>query len=230
MEWNSPLIRGGYLFCMKKRRSLRLPYYDYSSAGYYFVTVCTKHRKKIFGDVVREGDDVNVELSPIGKIVERELLVSEIIRDEIGADVYVIMPNHIHIIVWVNPECGAGDDDRRQCTGDRRQCTGDRRQCTGDRRSPLRQNGCRGRRCRPDARRRCTASGRKLQKRSLGSFMAGFKSAVTSSTRFVFGNPEINIWQRNYYERIIRNRRELHTLRKYIEHNPVNWWLDEYYE
>jgi REP element-mobilizing transposase RayT len=57
--------------------------------------------------------------------------------------------------------------------------------------------------------------------------MAGFKSAVTSSVRFVIGNANINIWQRNYYERVIRNRKELRKIRRYIKNNPTEWLLDD---
>ena len=60
--------------------------------------------------------------------------------------------------------------------------------------------------------------------RSLGSFIAGFKASVTSRT-----GRELNmtgIWQRNYYEHIIRNERELHNIARYIRDNPLNWQLD----
>jgi REP element-mobilizing transposase RayT len=60
--------------------------------------------------------------------------------------------------------------------------------------------------------------------RSLGSFVAGFKASVTSRA-----NRELNmtrIWQRNYYEHIVRDDRELDTIRWYILNNPLNWQLD----
>ena len=60
--------------------------------------------------------------------------------------------------------------------------------------------------------------------RSLGSFIAGFKASVTSRA-----GRELNmtgIWQRNYYEHIIRNERELHNIARYIRDNPLNWQLD----
>ncbi len=63
--------------------------------------------------------------------------------------------------------------------------------------------------------------------RSLGSIVKGFKIGVTKWFR---RNTNIhNVWQRNYYERIIRNDKELYEIRKYIEQNPLKWALDEYH-
>jgi len=64
-----------------------------------------------------------------------------------------------------------------------------------------------------------------LSQKSLGAFVAGFKSSVTKRIR-----DELNttgIWQRNYYDRILRNERELDAIRKYIETNPLRWAEDE---
>jgi REP element-mobilizing transposase RayT len=204
---------------MKKRQSMRLPHYDYSSPGFYFITVCTNHREHLFGDVVRVGNEAQIQLNAIGKIVERELYLSEITRDEMGIGLHVIMPNHVHCIVRINPEHGIGDGDRRICG---------RRPAMNGRPPDAPTARCRrGRRRRPCGSCRPDASERQLQKRSLGSFMAGFKSAVTSSVRFVIGNANINIWQRNYYERVIRNRKELRKIRRYIKNNPTEWLLDD---
>ena len=60
--------------------------------------------------------------------------------------------------------------------------------------------------------------------RSLGSFMAGFKASVTSRARNELGMT--GIWQRNYYDHIIRKDRELNNIRWYILNNPRNWQLD----
>lgn len=58
---------------------------------------------------------------------------------------------------------------------------------------------------------------------SLGSVLAGFKAAVTSRARLVTEDSEESIWQRNYYERIIRDEREMEAVRHYIRANPENW-------
>ncbi len=65
----------------------------------------------------------------------------------------------------------------------------------------------------------------RLKPKSLSSFVAGFKSSVTKRIRDELN--ETGIWQRNYYDRIIRNDKELNAIRDYIESNPRNWAEDE---
>ena len=62
--------------------------------------------------------------------------------------------------------------------------------------------------------------------RSLGSFIAGYKSIVTRRVNAHFGTIGVPLWQRNYYERIIRNENEWDRARRYIQNNPLNWELD----
>ena len=64
-----------------------------------------------------------------------------------------------------------------------------------------------------------------MKPRSLGSLIAGFKSSVTKRIRDELN--ETGIWQRNYYEHIIRNEKELDAIRRYIESNPLNWSEDD---
>ena len=64
--------------------------------------------------------------------------------------------------------------------------------------------------------------------RSLGSFIAGFKSAVTKRINQHRGTPGAPVWQRNYYEYIIRDDRALNAIRRYIAENPMRWHLDRY--
>ncbi len=62
--------------------------------------------------------------------------------------------------------------------------------------------------------------------RSLGSIVAGFKSAATKRINVVRHTPGLPVWQRNYYERVIRNEAELNATRQNIIDNPLNWALD----
>lgn len=80
--------------------SARLPGWDYSAPGAYFITICTAGRAHLFG-TVRDG---RVILSPLGQIVREEWEKSFAIRRELACDAFVIMPNHIHAIVRVIPE------------------------------------------------------------------------------------------------------------------------------
>ena len=81
------------------RRSIRLKGYDYTQPGAYFVMICTYQRQEIFGEVVAG----NMQLSPSGKIVREEWLKTTQIRQEVKLheDEFVIMPNHIHGIIWI---------------------------------------------------------------------------------------------------------------------------------
>lgn len=79
------------------RRSIRLRGYDYSQAGYYFVTICCYRRQRLFGEIV---DDA-MQLNQYGEIVKNEWLKSAVIRPDIQLDKYIVMPNHFHGIVII---------------------------------------------------------------------------------------------------------------------------------
>lgn len=78
-----------------RRHSLRLPWWDYSEAGWYFITICTKDRQCTLGEVV-EGSMV---LTPAGQIVEEEWQRTSAVRHHVNLDEFVIMPNHLHGIL-----------------------------------------------------------------------------------------------------------------------------------
>ena len=82
------------------RRSIRLPEYDYSQSGYYFITICTYQKQYLFGEI----KDDRMILNQIGNIVVQEWLKSSEIRKEIQLDQWVLMPNHIHSIVVINKD------------------------------------------------------------------------------------------------------------------------------
>ena len=193
------------------RRSIRLKGYDYTQPGAYFITLVTYQRNEIFGEVV----DDEMKLSTLGHIVYDEWMRSIQIRKEIRLyeDEFVVMPNHIHAIVWmVNPIVGA-DGVRPSDPPSNKIITANPNQTLvvrsrgeigvigeGARRAPLRGM-------------------------SLGAFIAGFKSTVTSRAR-----RELNmtgIWQRNYYEHIIRNETEFKHIWDYIDDNPRKWQEDK---
>jgi REP element-mobilizing transposase RayT len=166
-------------------------------AGAYFITLVTFQRDSLFGEI-RNG---KMKLNRHGMIVQEEWFASADIRKEIRLypEEFVVMPNHIHGIVWIVDTTGA-DGRVGENSVDNVGATG---------RSPLqkptRQPG--------------------PAKKSLSSFVAGFKSAVTKRIRNELN--ETGIWQRNYHDRIIRDEPELENIRKYIEINPSNWEQDE---
>jgi REP element-mobilizing transposase RayT len=93
---------------LPKRKDLRLKQYDYSSKGAYFVTICIKDRKRILSDITKSvgvgaHDDPQIRLTEIGRIIEKYLLSSENISG-VKIDRYVIMPDHIHVIIFLYPD------------------------------------------------------------------------------------------------------------------------------
>jgi len=165
------------------RRSIRLPAYDYTQPGAYFLTVVTHQRQCLFGEVV----DGQVLVSAYGEAVRQEWLRSTQIRREIQLDAFVVMPNHIHGIVIIGGQTVGAHG--RAPPG---------RAPPG--RAPLHRSPL-----------------------SLGSFVAGFKSAVTKRINEIRATPGLPVWQHNYYERVIRNEEELRQIRQYIIDNPAQW-------
>ncbi len=94
---------------LPSRKPTRLKGYDYGSNGYYFVTICSHNRKQIFSKIVGQGlAPAKIELSSYGIIAQEQLLKIENRFKDVKIDKYVIMPNHIHIIVVINrTEAGA---------------------------------------------------------------------------------------------------------------------------
>nr|WP_229638581.1 transposase [Waterburya agarophytonicola] len=66
-----------------------------------------------------------------------------------------------------------------------------------------------------------------MKPKSLSSLMAGFKSIATKKINILRGTPGTPLWQRNYYEHIIRNPDAMNKIRQYIIHNPVSWSVDQ---
>lgn len=145
-----------------KRKSIRLKGYDYSQEGYYFITICTYRKKKIFGNIIND----KMVLSKYGVEAQKILLnIKNRLERKISIDYYIIMPNHIHFILI------------------------------------LKNNNV----------------------INLKDFITTYKSTVTKKINKI---ETIKIWQRNYYEHIIRNEKELYAIIEYIENNPINWNKD----
>ena len=88
------------------RKPNRLPYFDYSTPGAYFITVCTKDRKCVLGQIV--GASIarpqTVQLSEYGRIVERAICEIPMHYPAISVDHYTVMPNHIHLLLQINTD------------------------------------------------------------------------------------------------------------------------------
>jgi len=91
---------------LPKRKPNRLREYDYSTPGAYFITFCTKDRKNLFWEnvgasIARPQD---VQLSSCGKLADHAIQQIPIRYPSISVDQYVIMPNHIHLLLQINAE------------------------------------------------------------------------------------------------------------------------------
>ena len=83
---------------LPKRKPTRLKGYDYSQNGAYFITICTHQKKHLFGEIT----NAHMHLNDLGEIVNREILKIESHYPNIEIDKYVIMPNHIHLIIIIS--------------------------------------------------------------------------------------------------------------------------------
>ena len=92
---------------LPKRKPLRLTNFDYSSTGAYFITICTENRKNLLSTVVGEGlAPPAVQLKLCGKVAQKQLLLLEQRYPNVKIDKYVIMPNHIHLIIILRKGAG----------------------------------------------------------------------------------------------------------------------------
>ena len=91
---------------LPKRKAIRLPEYDYSSPGAYFVTICTHDRRCILSRITVGADapgGPSLKLTDTGKIVEQYILSTDRMAG-FHVDNYVIMPNHIHMLLRIDSE------------------------------------------------------------------------------------------------------------------------------
>ena len=162
---------------LPKRKSTRLKNFDYSSSGAYFITICTKNRRRNLSRIVGVdalGDPQNVELLPHGMVADKYIKQMNGFYENITVDQYVIMPNHIHLILAVRE----GGSPRTS--------------------TPTKQTT------------------------SVSHFVSTFK-------RFCNKEYGRNIWQRGFYDHIIRGREDYEEIVKYIYENPIRWYYDELY-
>jgi putative transposase len=188
------------------RRSIRLKSYNYTWTGSYFITVVSQHRACLFGDVLED----EMILNEAGKMVVSAWSDLPARFPVASTDAFVVMPNHVHgIIVINNPKpVGAGLVPAPVPTS----APGKRAATRG--RAPTRGAPTDGDRS-----------------PALGNIVGTFKSLTTRTymegVRHQGWQPfETRLWQRNYYERVIRNEDELDHTRAYIEQNPLNWAQD----
>jgi putative transposase len=230
------LYRGRY-----RIESARRPGWNYTTPGWYFVTLCTHRRVCVLGDV-RDG---RVRLSKIGRIVAEEWQRTPRVRPNVVLDAWVIMPNHLHGIVRILPRTdGAADDagigagvDRARDDADVGGTVETPRRCVSTAASaPMPGFASTAASARSSGSAPTivdashddhveTAGPRsRLQPGSLGAIIGQFKSMCTKRIRAA--SQDCFAWQTRYYDSIIRDGASLQRVRRYIAANPARWDRD----
>ena len=198
--------------------SSRAPFWDYSWAAAYFVTICTKNRVHFFGEI----SDGRMNLSDIGRTVEIEWLKTFDMRPDMNLVMgeFVVMPNHFHAVISIGKN-KYNSPEEEQCIPDvETQCI------------PYVET-----QCIPYVETQCIASPHKEepsknkfgpQSKNLASIIRGFKTGVTVNARALEQNNALPVfaWQSRYHDHIIRNEKELDRISHYIRNNPAKWEQD----
>ncbi len=185
------------------RRSIRLKGYDYSQAGLYFITICCQDRVCRLGKI----ENGVMICNELGEIAYREWMKTAELRPQIELDAFMVMPNHIHGILKINEM----DMDTLHSPNNMGDNTGDNMgECnspnnTGECNSPLRSPS-----------------------NTIGAIIRGYKSSVTK--QFGLMGFDEKLWQRNYYEHIIRDEQSYQIISEYIINNPKKWADDKFYK
>jgi putative transposase len=190
------------------RQSIRLRNFDYTSSGAYFVTICSDQREDLFGSI---GKNV-MYLSGLGEVILETWNAIPAHFSSCEIDEFVVMPNHIHGILWLNVSAQSSPFP-----------------VGAQHAAPLHVDA------QFDANHRTSKTPitpqyqyipepRLVTANSLVAIIRSLKAAVTKQARA--NNPETKVWQRNYHEHIIRNDSDLERIRTYIQTNPHNWQHD----
>ncbi|MBL8063495.1 MAG: transposase [Anaerolineales bacterium] len=184
------------------RRSIRLKGYDYSRAGAYFVTIVAWQREMLFGDVV----DGTMNLNRHGHIIHDAWfdLKNHYRHVELGE--FVIMPNHVHGIIVLTDDGSRGGPSLSGGTN-----LPDMMHA-GMNNLPINQT-------RPYV--------KPQPRHGLPEIIRAFKSFSAKRINRLRCKDGIPVWQRNYYEHIIRNECEMDNITKYIQTNPLRWNDDD---
>ena len=158
----------------KERKTSRLVNYDYGQPGSYFITLCTQHRLPLFEMEHNVGNGHRAVPRPPQNLVLRKWLrKTQQYFSNISIDKFVIMPDHLHMIVTIKEQCPGG---------------------------------------------------------SLPDIMQYFKTMTTNEyirgvKAGVLAPFDKKLWQKSYYDHVIRNQQDYDETWQYIENNPAKWML-----
>ena len=182
------------------RRSIRLPGYDYSQSGAYYVTMAAQGRECLFGEIV----DGEVHLNEYGEVVQKWWNEIPIHFPNVELGAFVIMPNHVHGIIFIiTQRRGEVLSPHDNPNNNMHDVHGDGANHQGGATPPL-------------------------QPPTLGQIIAYFKYQSTKEMNRIEPEKAITkFWQRNYYEHIIRDEKDLQNKTDYINANPSLWDEDD---
>lgn len=215
------------------RRTIRIPEYDYTQQGAYFITICTHRKENIFGEI-KSG---KMKLSPLGEIAYYQWLHLPKRFSNINLDTFVIMPNHIHGIIIIiknnNPT------PRRGEAGENRHGSPPKIPI-----SPVYPEimflACEGS---PDLSNRVSSQALKSNSfpptispsphgtvpGSISAIIQNYKSLTSRKINTLLRSKNNAVWQRNFYEHIIRDETDYDRIVEYIDNNPISWSDDKYF-
>ena len=184
------------------RRSIRLKGYDYSKAGAYFITICSENRICRLGNIAVGAGlaPAQMILNEFGQIAHNEWMKLLERFTNFELDVFQIMPNHIHGIIVLNT-VGA--------TLAVSQNDSDENNISG-----------------------LDNSAGASPAPTVSDIVGAYKSLVANGCLDIYKSRNQTmgkLWQRNYYEHIIRNEQSYHTISNYIVNNPAKWNDDKFY-
>lgn len=202
---------------LPQRKSPRATWHDYNG-GRYFVTFCTKNHDLYFGDVV----DGRMELSEIGEWAVKQIEQTAVIRqNDVEIPMFVVMPNHVHLIVVYNRVVPCRDASNASESNASALIVSTILNKTNE--SETRGG--------TDARGKTDARGASLrfgpQSGNLASVVRGIKSAVT---KYANEHDIPFAWQSRYHDHIIRNQLEMNRIADYVQNNPMKWEMDRFYK
>jgi len=201
---------------LPKRKLNRLHNYDYAQTGAYFVTICTKDMKWLFGSI----DGGTMTLNDNGIIAESEILKISSHFNDVEISNFVIMPNHVHLIVVIAatgavngaPTMAGAASGATTMAGAASGATTVAGAVNG---APTVAGAVNGAPTMVGA-----VNGAHTM--AIGNIVRGYKAGVS---RLIGFSP----WQRNYHDHVIRNQEDYNRIAEYIENNPARWAEDRYY-
>lgn len=143
------------------RKKIRLKDYDYTQENMYFITICVKDRLELLGNIAKEN---YINLTKEGHIAKQNIYRLEEIYKNIIIDEYVVMPNHLHILLLINYKNGI----------------------------------------------------------TISKIIKHLKTNISREIGY-------SIWQKSFYEHIVRNEKEYFKVKEYIKNNIINWTTDKYF-